>query len=453
MRTRPLAQIAADVGGTLVGTDAQVRSVVVDSRRARPGSLFFALRGTRTDGHRFVPDAVARGAAAIVANRWVGRADGGSVVKVDDVGRALLELASAERLAFPGTVVGITGSTGKTSTKDMLAAILALRVEVRASPASFNNQVGLPLTILGAHAAAEVIVCEIGGGVVREIAALASVARPDVGVVTNVGLAHVATFGSADAIARAKRELVEHLPPHGIAILNRDDPVVRRFADGTSLHPMTFGRGRGADVGAERIELDEAGRARFALRVGSDRELVELPIPGRHMVWDACAAAAAALALGCSPRDCAAGLTGVRLQPGRMELFRARGGFRVLHDAYNANPESMRAALHASSTMVGPCIAVLGPMRELGAESIAQHRKVGRLVAGLGVERLIVVGDEAHAIADAAAGRGMPESRIRRVADAGTAIDVLRAMAEPRDLVLLKASRAAGFERIAEALR
>jgi UDP-N-acetylmuramoyl-tripeptide--D-alanyl-D-alanine ligase len=445
-----LQELAAAVGGLVAGFDEQVtvRRVCVHSGDAGPGAVFFALAGSATDGHRFVGDAFGRGTAAAVVRhpgRWPG-----PVIVVRDPGAALLDLAAARRREIAATCVGITGSTGKTTTKDLIAAVLARSFRVHASPASFNNQVGVPLTILGAPADAEALVCEIGAGVVGEIAGLCRVAAPVVGVVTNVGSAHLGTFGSRRAIARAKGELVEALPRDGVAVLNADDPVVAGFRTRTAAHVVTFGRSDGADVRAERVELDACARASFVLVSGQDRRRVALGLVGAHMVPNALAAAACGIALGLDIDDSAAGLGSIRAAAGRMCVFELANGVRVLDDTYNANPESTAAGLLAARRLAGParCVAVLGEMAELGPAAPVEHRRIGRIAARLGIDRLVLLGRHARDVARGAFDGGMPSPQVEVTSGLRDAAAAALAAARPGDVVFVKASRAAGLERL-----
>jgi UDP-N-acetylmuramoyl-tripeptide--D-alanyl-D-alanine ligase len=455
MRPRPLSEVADALGGRPAGMpgDPEVSSVATDSRLASDGTLFFALQGERDDGHRFVSDAFGNGAAAAVVAREDGAA--GPVVVVPDPGLALLALAAAERDAFGGPVVGITGSAGKTSTKDLAAAVLGVRFRVTASPASFNNQVGLPLTILGAEAGTEVLVCELGASAVGEIRIMCEVARPTFAVVTNVGLAHLGRFGSRENIVRAKAELVEALPDDGVAVLNADDAVVRGYAARTAARSVLFGTARDADVRAEDIEVADDGTARFVLVHGRDREPVEIGVPGEHMVSNALAAATTGIVLGLSPAECAAALKAARISAWRMETFTSPTGVRVLNDAYNANPASMAAALKAARWMSrgSRCIAVLGHMAELGDATMEEHERVGEVVARLGIERLVVVGDEARDIARGAIREGVEPELVTAVPTVEDALALVRTEARSGDLLLVKGSRVVGLERLAAALR
>ena len=461
MRARSPGEVAAAVGGRLRGTapgSSVLRRVAVDSRALEPGDLFVALAGGRVDGHRFVSEAMARGAgAALVRRDAIDDLPGsGPLIEVEDPARALLDLARDERNRSRAAVVGITGSTGKTCTKDFAAAVLATRYRVAASPASFNNEVGLPLTILSAREDTEVLVCEMGSRGSGHIRMLCEVARPDVGIVTNVGVAHMELFGSPQVLGEAKAELPEALPPDGTAVLNADDPVVRSYADRTAAAVVMFGFGRDAGVRAEDLSLDPiTGRARFTLVTPGGASPATLPVAGEHLVPDALAAAAAGFALGVAVGDCVRGLAGARISAGRMEVFATADGIRVLNDAYNANPTSVAAALKAARSMAGRgrCIAVLGPMAELGPLAAEEHDRVGQLVVRLGIDALVTVGDEAEVVAVAAEREGLEPQRIHRCADVQAALKAVRSLARPADLVLVKASRIARLERIAEALR
>ena len=453
MRALRTTEVAAVVSGRLVGQDRVVRNVVIDSRDGRDGSLFFALPGERTDGHRFTADALTRGAAACVIRRGV-VAKPTSIV-VGSPGEALLTLARSERTVLSGRVIGITGSVGKTTTKDLAAEVLRESFRVTASPRSFNNEIGVPLTLLDADEHTEVVVAEIGAGVVGEIAMLCEIARPNVGLITTVGSAHLETFGSLEAIARAKAELVEALPAGGLAILNADDRVVASFAERTDAAVLSFGRDRDAHVRADRVRLDARGHATFTLVHESERVDVRLGVIGEHMVTAALGAASCGVALGVSLDVCAARLENSRPSPGRMQELTTPRGVRILHDAYNANPMSMFAALRALAAARdgARAVAVLGPMAQLGHRSEEEHERMGRAAAALELDGLVVVGERARPVADGALEAGMARERVRWCLDQEEAIDVVRNSAAPDDIVLVKASRVAHLEDVVEALQ
>jgi UDP-N-acetylmuramoyl-tripeptide--D-alanyl-D-alanine ligase len=452
MRERTLSEIAARVGGRHEGSDAAVRGVSTDSREIEPGDLFVAVVGDRADGHGFVAEAVANGAAGALVSR---ESPAVPTVVVPNTGEALLSLARREREEMEATVVGITGSTGKTSVKDLVAAALSSRLEVSASPRSFNTEVGVPVTLLNAPPTAEVVVVEMGSRGPGHVATLCEVARPRIGVVTGVGLAHMEMFGTLDAVADAKAELVEALDESGTAVLNADDAVVRGFAERTMADVVLYGVSDDAQVRGEGVELDTLGRPSFTLRAPGGEERVELALSGEHMVSNALAATAVGVALGLSVGECAAGLKDARLSPWRMEVFEGAGGIRIVNDAYNANPSSMAAALKASRWMAKDTrsIVVLGEMAELGDHAPVEHERVGELVARLGIDHLIVVGRRAAAIAIGAEREGVEPERIARVGTVDEAVEEVRKLARRGDVVLLKGSRVAGLERAAEALR
>jgi UDP-N-acetylmuramoyl-tripeptide--D-alanyl-D-alanine ligase len=429
-----------------------VDHVVIDSRQAGPSALFVALPGTRTDGHDHVDEAYQRGAAATLVSRHDG--SGRSAIVVDDPGVALLRLAADERRRLSATVVGITGSVGKTTTKDLLASILGRRRHVTASPASYNNQIGLPLTVLAADRRSEVLVCEIGAGVVGEIASLCQVARPHVGVVTVVGKAHLASFGSVEAVAEGKVELVEGLPRAGTAVLNADDPVVRSYADRTDAQVLLFGRRPGADVRADRVRVREDGCLGFRLIHQANAANVELRLHGPHFLTDALAASACARTLGIPLEVCADALSHAEPSPRRMQERVTARGLRIWDDSYNANPTSVAAALAALAALPdrGRRIAVLGHMAELGRWSLREHERVGELAAAARLHRLVVVGPEARPIAIGAHRAGLRAKQVIGCASVDEALEAIRSSAEAGDIVLVKGSRVTGLDRLVDGL-
>ncbi len=426
-----------------------IDGLAIDSRLVRPGQLFAALSAER-DGHDFVTSAFASGAAAALVERESGP-DGpwpGPVLVVPSVRDALAALARLARAGLAGTglagagparVVGVTGSVGKTTTKDLLANVLARRFATVASEKSFNNELGVPLTLANAPAGTEAAVIEMGARGAGHIRFLCEMARPTIGVVTVVEGVHTEVMGPIDQIARAKRELVEHLPADGLAVLNAADPNVAAMAAHTVAPVLSFGTG--GEVHAEAIELDDELRARFTLRSSWGPTEVHLGVRGAHNVTNALAAAAVGLWLGVDPREVAAGLAEAPASPWRMELVRVPGGPTVLNDAYNAGPASMAAALAAVAALPAPGsgrrIAVLGLMAELGDEGPAEHRRIAELADELGVE-VLAVGCDLY---------GSPWT-------ADSADDVAGALGKlgPDDVVLVKGSRVAGLERAAEAL-
>jgi UDP-N-acetylmuramoyl-tripeptide--D-alanyl-D-alanine ligase len=411
------------------------------------------------DSHRFVGAAATAGAACAVVEATAD-VDGElpsefAVIDVPDPLAALSLLASREREGLAGTFLGITGSTGKTCTKDFTAAALGATLSVAASPESFNNEIGLPLTILSVSPGTQAVVCEMGARGIGHIRALCEVARPSIGIVTNVGPAHLELFGSLENIVIAKGELVEALPSDGTAVLNGDDPLVSDFDKRTAASVLRFGLERSADVSAEDVEVDgETGRAAFHLRTPWGAADVRLSVPGEQMVPDALAAAAAAGALGVEPEAAAAALGHAAVSGGRMQVVRTADGVTIVNDAYNANPTSMAAALTAVSGMAGDgrWLAVLGEMAELGPFAVEEHARTGARLAALGVDELVAVGPWGAAIGAAAVRAGVPADRVHPAADPAEAERVTRSLMRPGDVVLVKASRVVGLRKVGESL-
>ncbi|RFU22588.1 UDP-N-acetylmuramoyl-tripeptide--D-alanyl-D-alanine ligase [Geodermatophilus marinus] len=449
-----LAEVAAAVGGRLPGGAAGTvtGAVTVDSRTAAPGDLFVALPGERVDGHDFLPAAAAAGAVAALATRPDPALP---CVLVDDPVAALGRLAHAVhgRLAAGGLrTLAITGSAGKTSTKDLLGQVLATAGPTVSPPGSYNNDIGLPLTVLAADPATRSLVLEMGARGRGHIARLCEVARPGTGIVLNVGSAHLGEFGSADAIAEAKGELVAALPAGGTAVLNADDPRVLAMAARTAARVVTTGRGPEADVRAADVTLDEGGRARFTLTAAGRSLPVALRVVGEHQVANALAAAAGALATGMTPEAVATALSAATPRSRwRMEVTRRPDGVTVVNDAYNANPESMRAALAALGGLPARRrVAVLGGMAELGPAATGEHTRLGADAVAAGVDLVIAVGPDAVGIAEGAAAAGAREGEgVAAVPDRAAARRLLTEVLVPGDVVLVKASRAHGLELLA----
>jgi UDP-N-acetylmuramoyl-tripeptide--D-alanyl-D-alanine ligase len=460
MTALTLADVATGTGGRLhhvADPSARAVSYGTDSRTVEPGQLFVAVVGEHHDAHAFAAQAVRAGAVAVLSDRDL---DVPCVV-VDDTVLALGRLARWVVDALPDlVVVGVTGSSGKTSTKDLLAAVLAELGPVVAPQGSFNTEVGVPLTALTVEPSTRVLVSEMGARGIGHIAYLCGVTPPRVGVVLNVGSAHVAEFGSRGNIARAKGELVEGLPDAddgGVAVLNADDPLVAEMSARTRASVVTYGRADHADVRAVDEQLDTEGRASFTLVAPQGSAPVALRLVGAHHVSNALAVAAAALALGVPIGAVARRLCDAApASRWRMEVSTTVEGVTVVNDAYNANPESMLAALDAlvalgSAPEGRRTWAVLGEMRELGAAAPAAHEEVGRQAAERGVTYVVAVGDGATGVASGASEVG-GDTVVTAVSDVDAAVSLLRDRIEPGDVVLVKASRAAGLERVALAL-
>ena len=500
-----VARIAEIVGGRLADISPEeaaathvTATVEFDSREVTPGGLFLALPGARSDGHDFARRAVAAGGVAVLAARPVGvpaivvppataadahagvlehDADGSGAAVLSALGK-LAAAVAAELVAGGLRIVGITGSSGKTSTKDLIAAVLRPLGEVVAPPGSFNNELGHPWTVLRATRDTDFLVLEMSARHPGNIAALASIAPPSIAVVLNVGTAHLGEFGSREMIAKTKAELVQSVPNSGVVVLNSDDPAVAAMAAQTSARVVTVGRSDTADVRADAVELDDLARPRFTLLAAGGSVEVALAVHGEHQVGNALSAAAVALECGASMAQVAGALAvAAPASRHRMEVRTRADGVTVINDAYNANPDSMRAGLQALAVMArGPRAddaaeergrggvrqsgrqhrswAVLGEMGELGDESITEHDRVGRLAVRLDISRLVVVGTgrSMSAMHHGAVMEGSWGSESTMVPDADAALELLRAGLSPGDVVLVKASNAAGLGALAEAL-
>jgi UDP-N-acetylmuramoyl-tripeptide--D-alanyl-D-alanine ligase len=496
-----VAQIAEIVGGTLADISPQdaaelhvTGTVEFDSRAVGPGGLFLALPGARSDGHDHAASAVAAGAVAVLAARPVGvpaivvapegiSGSRAGVLEHDPDGSgaavlgALAKLAKAvaqELVACGLTIIGITGSSGKTSTKDLVAALLGPLGEVVAPPGSFNNELGHPWTVLRATRRTDYLVLEMSARHPGNIAALAQIAPPEIGVVLNVGTAHLGEFGSREAIAQTKSELPQAVPPSGVVILNVDDPAVAAMAQVSSGWVVRVSRSSQTDLGpsdvwAEGVSLDELARPRFTLHAmdarGALEVEVQLGVYGEHQVTNALCASAVALQCGAGVEQLAASLAAAGpVSRHRMQVSNRADGVTVIDDAYNANPDSMQAGLQALAWIArggeSPARenrrswAVLGEMAELGEDAITEHDRVGRLAVRLDVSRLVVVGTgrSVTAMHHAAVMEGSWGAEAVSVADGEAALALLRAELQPGDVVLVKASNAAGLGALAEAL-
>ncbi|OBI15258.1 UDP-N-acetylmuramoyl-tripeptide--D-alanyl-D-alanine ligase [Mycobacterium sp. E2327] len=488
-----VAQIAEIVGGTLADIAPEdaaalrvTGTVEFDSRAVGPGGLFLALPGARSDGHDHAHSAVAAGAVAVLAARPVGvpaivvtptgaddtragvlehDADGSGAAVLAALAK-LARAVAAELVAGGLTIIGITGSSGKTSTKDLVAAVLAPLGEVVAPPGSFNNELGHPWTVLRATRRTDYLILEMSARHPGNIAALAEIATPAIGVVLNVGTAHLGEFGSREAIARTKSELPQAVPSSGVVILNVDDPAVAAMADVTTARVVRVSRASQTDAGpsdvwADGVSLDELARPRFTLHAMDSAAPVQLSVFGDHQVTNALCAAAVALQCGAGIKQVADALAGAGpVSRHRMQLTTRADGVTVIDDAYNANPDSMRAGLQALAWIAHEAgekrrsWAVLGEMAELGDDAITEHDRIGRLAVRLDVSRLVVVGTgrSMSAMHHAAVMEGSWGAEAVSVPDGDAALALLRAELRPGDVVLVKASNAAGLGALADAL-
>jgi UDP-N-acetylmuramoyl-tripeptide--D-alanyl-D-alanine ligase len=451
MNRLSIFQIAEFAGAEVSSGHGKVSidKISTDSRTLKRGELFVALRGENFDAHNFVESVAKAGAAgAIVDSNWMGKIpENFALIRTEDTLQAYQNLAANYRKSLSLKVVAITGSNGKTSTKDFSAAVLGRRFRVTKTQGNFNNHVGLPRTMLEATSQDEVAVWEIGMNHPGEVAVLAKLAAPDAAIITNVGVAHIEFMGSREAIAAEKGALAQAVGSEGTVILNADDPFSKSIAAGTSAKVIFAGTTEGT-VRASEI-TQSANGTDFTILEGAHRCRAQLPVPGLHMVQNALLGVAAGRIFGLSLEDCAAGLAAAPLTKARLQIKEIHG-VQFIDDSYNANPDSMKAALRTLVELDadGKRIAVLGEMRELGDESERGHLEVGETAAALRVDYLIAIGKVAAAIARAAERAGLEKTRA--VTSASEAAEILVEIAEPGDLVLIKGSRAARTERVME---
>ena len=451
MNPTRLEQIAEFAGAKLESGDGSmlIKKVSTDSRTTKGGDLFVALRGENFDGHKFVEAAAKAGAAgAMVDLNWQGKVpEAFALLRAEETLPAYQDLAANYRKSLPLKVLAITGSNGKTSTKDFAAAVLGRRFRVTKTEGNFNNHVGLPRTMLEATAQDEVAVWELGMNHPGEIAALTKIAAPNAAIITNIGVAHIEFMGSREAIAAEKGALAEVIGPDGWVILNADDPFSAEIAARTRARVILAGTTAGTVCAGEITQ--SAGGSEFTILEGAHRCRAQLPVPGLHMVQNALLAVAAGRAFGLSLEECATGLASAPLTKARLQIKEIHG-VQFIDDSYNANPDSMKAALRTLVELDadGKRIAVFGEMGELGAESERGHREVGEEAATLGIDRLIAIGPLGELIAQGARAAGL--AKASAVASTGAAVELLSEIAAAGDLVLVKGSRSARTERVLE---
>ncbi len=437
----------------------RISRVSTDTRDLARGAIFVALKGERYDAHDFLPRALDGGAAALLVSRAdpsllrLAEERGAAVLRARGTMGALTRLAARQREMSTARVVAITGSTGKTITKDFTAAVLGRAGRVVASRASFNNEVGVPLTMLKVAAETDYLILEMGARGTGHIGKLCALARPEIGVVTNIGWSHMRFFRTRDNLARAKGELLESLPRTGMAVINADDEYAGFLRGLCSCRVTTFGYARGADVRAEEVRMDKYGKVVFTLRTkGGGKTEVEVPLPGRHNVENALVAAAVGKIMGVDMESIAEGIANAETTGWRMEMIKKPEEITIINDAYNANPVSMRSALMALGDIAREkrAIAVLGDMGELGPVSEKAHLEVGKLAVDYGTDILITVGRKSRKTAQAARERGLPRGSVFVTDGVDKAAEVLRAIVEPGDVVLVKGSRFLGLERLVD---
>jgi UDP-N-acetylmuramoyl-tripeptide--D-alanyl-D-alanine ligase len=444
---RSLAQFAAACHGRLIGVDRDFNEIAIDSRRLQPGNLFLALQGTHIDGHNFISAAAAAGAAGAVVQRASETAL--PQIVVANVEAALAQAARSSRAQFSGPLIGIAGSNGKTTVKEMLAAIMSLRGPCLSTRGNLNNHLGVPMTLLRLDASHRSAVIEMGANRRGDVEQLVQIARPDIGLITNAGAEHLEGFGSLEGAARAEGEMVSGLPASAIAVINADDTYASLWRASTSARISSFGLRPEAEFRAEALQfkVDEAGfTSRFQLRHAGSSVMVTLALAGRHNVQNALAAAAAAVSAGATLEQVAAGLGAMRAVRGRMEFRRTHHGAWLIDDTYNANPSSARAALEVLGELPGRRWLALGDMAELGEFAHSSHRELGEFARSQGVERLYSIG----ALGALAAERfGAGGSHYGDAADLSRALDA-DLSADVR--LLIKGSRVNRLERVVEAL-
>jgi UDP-N-acetylmuramoyl-tripeptide--D-alanyl-D-alanine ligase len=461
-----LGQICEIVGGKLIGDPSiRVSGVSIDSRSVFPGDLFAAIVGERVDGHNFIEQAVSKGASALLTSRQV---DGVQVIvpaspdALDPVIHALAKLSAHVRTLMQGIeVIGITGSSGKTSTKDMIGQVLSQASITHAPAGSQNNELGLPLTLLSAPRDVKYLVTEMGMRGIGHITHLCSLAKPTIGVITNVGHAHIGEVGSIEGIAKAKSELVKAIPASGVVVLNADDERVISMRALTDATVFTYGFSKTADVRAENLHLTAYGSYNFDLVYRGEQVAASIPILGEHNVLNALAAAAVGIAVGMEVKDISRALTTLKqMSKWRMEVHQIPGNLTIINDAYNANPESMTAALETLTAIpaTGNTFAILGKMHELGDTSDAIHAQIAKLAIELGVTQVIAVGEQAKSYAlpplstSATAGDKSETKEQKSVwlPDFDSACDYIVNEVNIGDILLFKASRAEQFEVLAD---
>jgi UDP-N-acetylmuramoyl-tripeptide--D-alanyl-D-alanine ligase len=469
-----VAELMSLLGAELLagGQDERLEAVSTDTRTLQPDDYFLALKGDRFDGHAFVPAAFTRGAAGAIVERGAGRQllAGGmmhgeairpTLLGVDDTLLALQQLAAAHRRRFALPVIGVTGSNGKTTTKEMAASILSRRYPVHKTGGNLNSQIGLPMVLLGLTSVHKAAVLELGISRPGELTRLCELAGPTIGIITNIGPAHLESLGGLDGVRTAKAELLAGLPMEGVALLNRDEASFDWLSRRCRCRVVSFGESLEADVRGRILEIQRGDppRQRILVQWAGGRAEARLPMIGAHFAVNAAAAAAAALAVGIGPEEITAGLEAVQLPAMRSEVKPLPGGALLLLDAYNANPLSVRRALDTAAQLAGSgsVIAILGDMLELGPEAVRWHEEAGRYAASLPVGRLVTVGPLADRIADGAEAAGLATGAIERCADVKSAAGLLERWLgsgdiRAGDIVLVKGSRGMRMERVLDGL-
>lgn len=441
------------INGELLSGDIDIKisGISTDTRTLNEGDLFFALTGAGSDGHKFLADALGKGAAGVVVTRKVeARA---MAIRVEDTLAALGQLAAFYRSKFNPVVIGVTGSVGKTTTKEMIAAVCAARGPVLKNEGNFNNEIGLPLTLFNMHNRHKTAVVEMAMRGKEQISYLANIAKPSIGVITNIHMSHIELLGSMDAIADAKGELLDFLPEDGQAVLNIDDAYFAKLRNRARCRVVSFGESPEADIRAVSCGLDSMGCCRFDVITPTGKFDVSIPVPGEHNIKDALAAIAIGEILGIEHESIRLALSKYKPPEKRSNVVPSRHGFVIIDDTYNASPASVMSALKTLKMMDGGRkIAILGDMLELGEMALDSHIDVGRSVKEFGIDMLVVYGDLGKLIARGAIDAGMPLSSVQEFDDIGQVIKEIVSIVRERDVVLVKGSRAMKMEKIVEGL-
>jgi UDP-N-acetylmuramoyl-tripeptide--D-alanyl-D-alanine ligase len=450
-----VAEVLKAVGGKLLSGDAgQIfHGVSIDSRKAKQGDLFVALPGEKTDGHLYVDAALNLGASGALISKMNNYTGDKVLIQVPDTLKALQDLARFHRQKHDVLVVGVTGSNGKTTTKDMIAAVLQEKFSILKTTGNFNNELGLPLTLLGLDGTHQLAVLEMGMRGLGQIQQLVEIAGPTIGVITNIGQAHIELLGSRGKIAQAKGELIFGLPTGGVAVLNGEDEYCRRLGDGFSGKKVFYGFQSDCDIRAFDIKEGDFSTS-FAINCPKGNFLVQIPLPGEYNILNALAAVAVGLETGMETKEISEGLAKMKLTAMRLERIFGAAGEVIINDTYNANPDSMAASLGILSNSTGiKKIAVLGDMFELGDYSELGHRQVGRVIAGLEIDLLVTVGEQARYIGMEAIAADFAEARVRHFAHKFEAVAFLAGEVSKGDVVMIKGSRGMAMEQIVNALK
>jgi UDP-N-acetylmuramoyl-tripeptide--D-alanyl-D-alanine ligase len=453
-----LTELAALLGHSGRVRNLTVSGVSIDSRTIGSGQVFFAIRGPRFDGHQFVESALAQGAVAAVVEQGFFESSQArlreNLIPVADTVEAIQQLARGVRRRWGKKVVAVTGSTGKTTTKEMIAAILGTKLKVLKSPGNLNNHYGLPLALLQLEPSDDAAVVELAMSGAGEIARLAGISEPEIGVVTNVAPVHLEFFDSLEGIAGAKRELIENLSPPGTAVLNFDDPRVRAFRSGFGGRVVTFGFEKGADVRATEMASAGSAGSRFRLESRTLAGEFQLPLPGRHNVANALAALAAASLFNIPENNCREALARFANLPQRSEILTLPPGITVINDSYNSNPVAMERMLETLAAWpAARRLVVAGEMLELGATSADWHRRTGRKIAESGADWLLAIQGDAQSFVQGASEAGLAADRVRFFPSAEAAAEILAELVRPGDVVLVKGSRGVHLEKVVECLK